>query len=82
MGGQTRPEHVRQQNQFVVVADRAIDPGGFAHETRRTDEFRMSITNLVLCEPTASKLVDQVLTSEAMVDDRGTAQTRCVEPGH
>ncbi len=80
MRRQSRPEHVSDQTQFVLAADGARNGGLGTNVASRPDELRMSIADLILTQPTAQELVDQVPTGKPMIDhSAATAQGPCAE---
>ena len=80
MRRQPCPEHVGDEPQLLLTTDRARNGGRRADISRRPNELRMSVAHLVLTQPPAVVLVDQVPTREPMVDyPARTAQGTCAE---
>lgn len=77
MGGQPRTEHVRHQTQRRLATDRARDPALGTDVARCADQFRMGVAHLMLAEPAAPELVDQVPSGEAVIDHATTGATQC-----
>ena len=65
---QPRAEHVGDETQLQLTADRAGDGGRSADVARGANQLGMGIADLVLAKPSAVKLVDQVPTRQPMVD--------------
>ncbi len=72
MGREPRTEHVRHKPQRRLATDRARDPALGTDVARRADQFRMGVAHLMLAEPAAPELVDQVPSCEAVIDDATT----------
>ena len=71
-GRQARTEHVRDENDLAFLADRATDLCGGTEVGGGPDELGVGVAHLVLAQPSAPELVDEVTAGEAVVDD-GTA---------
>ena len=75
MRWQPRAEHVGDEPQFLLTTDWAGDGGCRADIPRRSNQLRMSVTNLILTQASTVVLVDQVPTRQPMVDyPAGAAQ--------
>ncbi len=79
VGRKAGAEHIGDQMQIVLAADRAGDTGRAAHVASRPDELGVSIANLVLAEAATAELVDQMAAREAVVDDPISSQQADVE---
>lgn len=62
-------EHVCDEHQLGVLADRAIDAGRIAERGRCPDQFGVRIADLMLCESTTFELVDEMTARQSMIDD-------------
>ena len=80
-GREAGPEHIGHESQTALGADRTTDGGRHPHVARRPDQFRVGITHLVLAEPTAMELVDEVPTGEAVVDRALPARRAAAQGG-
>jgi hypothetical protein len=76
MSRKTSTEHVGDQHQLRLFTDRAVDTRGVTNEACGSNEFGMCVAYLMLCQSPTTELVDEVLTRQAMVDNRGTAATQ------
>jgi hypothetical protein len=76
VGGKASTEHVRDQHQLCLFADWTVDTRGVANEARCPNQFGVSVAYLMLREAAAPELVHEVLPSQTMVDNRGTAATQ------
>lgn len=72
MGGEPGTEHVRHETQWRLATDRARDAALGTDVARRADQFRMGVAHLMLAEPAAPELVDQVPSCEAVIDHATT----------
>lgn len=79
VGRKAGAEHIGDQTQVVLAADRAGDTGRAAHVASGADELGVGIANLVLTQTAATELVDQMAAREAMVDDPVSSQHADVE---
>lgn len=73
--GQPRPEHVRDEAQVFLGADRTDGVGALAECLRGTDQLGMSVAHLILAEPAAAVLVQQSAPSQPVVDDSSPSAT-------
>ena len=55
---------------FLLAADRTRHRGRGTDVFRCPDQFGMCIANLVLSQPAATELIDEVATCQSVVDDR------------
>ena len=62
------PEDVGDEAQLVRLADRARRRRRRADVARRPDQFGMGVAHLVLAQPPAAELVDEVLAGEAVIN--------------
>jgi len=72
-GRQARTEHVRDEHDLALVADRATDLRGCTEVGGGADELGVGVAHLVLAQPPTPELIDEVTAGKAVVDD-GTAQ--------
>jgi hypothetical protein len=82
MGRKPRAEHVGNQDKLGLFADRTIDTRRLANEPGGSNKFWVRVAHLMLRQPAASELIDQMLAGKAMIDNRGTTatQVRGAEP--
>ena len=68
VGRQARSEHVRDEPELVRVTDRARVLGRGSDVLGGANQFGVRVAHLVLAQPPASILVDQMLPGETVVD--------------
>jgi hypothetical protein len=73
---QTRAEHIGDQNELHLLADRAGDTGGCAEILGGPDELGVGIAQLIATQASATELVDDRAAFEAMIDDCATWGSR------
>ena len=73
---QTRAEHVGDQHELHLLADRAGDTGGCAEILGSSDELGMGIAQLIATQASAPELIDDRAAFEAMIYDRATWGSR------
>jgi len=79
MRRQVRAEHIGHENEFVFTTDGTNGARFFAEVASRAHEFRMRVAHLVLTQAATTVFVDEVLTSETMVNGTTTTQRTCTE---
>jgi SAM-dependent methyltransferase len=79
---QTGAEHVGHESQLRGLTDRADRPALGADVACRADQLGMRVADLVLTEPAATELVDQMTAGQSVIDhtSRATAKRTCGEP--
>lgn len=77
--GQSRPKDIGDEDQLVVLTDRAVLAGGLSDFPSCPNQFRVSVADFVLREAALLIFRDEVLTRESVIDlaasaARGTAE--------
>ena len=74
MRRQVRAEHVGNENEFVVATDGTNGARFFTEVARCAHELRVRVAHLVLTQAAATVFVDEVLSSETVIDGTAAAQ--------
>ena len=77
--GQSRTKDIGDEDQLVVLADRAVLAGGLSDFPSGPNQFRVGVADFVLSEAALLIFRDEVLTRESVIDlaafaARGTAE--------
>lgn len=77
--GQSRPKHIGDEDQFVVLADGTVLASRLSDFPSCPNQFRVSVADFVLSEAAFLVFRDEVLAREAVIDlaafaARGTAE--------
>ncbi|MEY2939471.1 MAG: hypothetical protein RIS58_458 [Actinomycetota bacterium] len=79
-------EHIRHEHDGVIHTDRTLDDRFITEVSCGTQQLRVSITNLILAQTTASILADECAAGQAVIDDATklvsvvVGQRQCAQP--